>query len=204
MKHRITRDLYEYENQLWKVNGRGSGLRTDILRALLKQLLTLTRNHRKLFAYMFILRVNSQQVNNSNLTLFFKTLSREVKKHYGIQQHYFWVREKKQSEFPHYHVVVYLDGSQVCQPYLLQQWLASLWSNNGTISWVKYYNLHRTNIASRISSDIDEAKRRIFYHMKSIAENLKNFTHHLSYFAKYRDKGHRASQVKDFGHSRGF
>ncbi len=204
MKHRITRDFYEYENQLWKVNGRGSGLRTDILRTLLRQLLHLVVKHRKLFAYMFILRVKSKQNNNSNLTRFLKYLSRKVKKHYGTQRHYFWVREKHGSQFPHYHVVVYLDGSKVRQPHMLQQWMEELWNCNGTVSWVKYYNLHRSNNSSQLKDDVDESSSWILYHMESIAENLKKFTYHLSYLAKCRDKGHRASQVKDFGHSRGF
>ncbi len=200
MKHIFKGKFYPYENKIWRVNGRASGLRTDILRSLLKQFLFLTKTHKKLFVYGFELHVKSWQTNNSRLTRLFKNLSKRALNQHKSKLHFFWVRERHYSSVPHYHVIVYLDGYKVNTSYKLLKWLNELWID-GSVSRGIYRNLH-----CKSESDYFKGVKNSItcYRKNSISSDLQWVTKHLSYVAKARgkEKGKRSPQVKDFGHSR--
>ncbi len=182
---------------------KGSGQRTDILRKLLKQFIQILKKHQKVFVYVFELKVKAWQPNNKNLTTFFKNLSKRVKNNYKTKLHYFWAREKHNSDFPHYHIVVYLDGHKVDDPYMFQCWIDELWKGkHGWTHFSGYYNLRRVSGERYLIESEKENSKIVYYRPAHITSDLRDVTHHLSYISKSRGKGKRPPQVKDFGHSR--
>lgn len=181
MSKTIKSDIYEYLGRLWKVNSKESGLRTNILRCLLGQFHYMLGRHRKVFVCRFDLSVHYYTETNELMAMLFRRLSRRIKIYYGTDLTYCWVREHKPStEAQHYHCCVFLNGSKVNQPYILQWLLKMIWSPYfGRCHWAGYHNLDRHNQLE-----------------------LQDATFHVSYLAKTRTKGYRAPQTKDYGHSR--
>ncbi|MDG2646575.1 inovirus-type Gp2 protein [Vibrio parahaemolyticus] len=175
----ITTELYYFNDKLWRVNPSKSGLRTDILRCLLGMLDSALAKHRKVFIFRFDLSVNEYTRNNELIAKLVRRLSRRVKAHYKADLSYCWVRELERAKKQHYHFCVVIDGSKVNHPHMLQEWLILIWEQFGRCSWAGYHNVERGD---------------------SLA--LQDATYHISYLAKPRGKGYRATQTKDYGHSK--
>lgn len=181
MKHIHKHPVYLFEGRAWLVNAHKSGLRTDILRSLLAQLLIMLDKHRKVFVYRFDLHVDHFTNTNKIISNFNRRLFKRIKSHYGVKRiGYCWVRELEKAKKQHYHYVLILDGSKINLPYNLQRWITQLWEYEGSkVHLVRYHNINRDD-----DSAINKASR------------------HLSYLAKPRGKGYRPAQTKDYGASR--
>jgi hypothetical protein len=177
----VTHDeWYWYQNEFWHVNPRGSGLRTDILQALLSQLDAMLNAHSKVFVFRFDLSIHYATDTNFRITAFNRSLFKWIKRHYGCQRiAYCWVREQEAAKNQHYHYALMLDGHKVRSPYRIQQWIEKIWEHYGRPHYSKYHNLSRGN-----------------------AKAIREASYHVSYLAKPRGKGYKPVQTKNYGASR--
>ncbi len=181
MKHVITHNWYWYADKAWRINAKGKGIRTDILRQLLKQLITMFEFHRKVFMLRFDLHVFSYTDTNKDITNFNRRLFKRIKQRYKTPRIGFvWVREQEKAKKQHYHYVLLLDGSKVQHPHTIQEWIREIWGDiDGAFHWAGYHNINRK----------DE-------------NSIQAACYHASYLAKARGKGYRPPQTKDLGSSR--
>lgn len=179
MRHIIWDEWYFYAEKFWLVNSAKSGLRTDILRAILGQLEAMLARHRKIFVFRFDLHQNYSTSDNKRITVFNRKLFKRIKRHYQSRVAFAWVREQEKAKQQHYHFVLILDGSKVNHPHQLQLWITEIWCYCGSCHWAGYHNINRSN----------EKERQIA-------------SRHISYLAKPRGKGYRPIQTKDYGTSR--
>jgi hypothetical protein len=181
MKHIIHSAFYWYDDKAWYINSKVSGIRTDILRAILKQLTIMLNHHRKVFVFRFDLHTPSYTETNEQITSFNRRLFPRIERHYKVNRiSFLWVREQEKAKQQHYHYVLILNGSKVRSPYEIQDWIKEIWEfQDGTCQWAGFHNLNRNE-----------------------EEDIQKASYHLSYLAKPRGKGYRPSQTKDFGSSR--
>jgi len=181
MKHTTYYPFYPYGERVWNINTKVSGIRTDILRAMLKQLTTMLNSHRKVFVFRFDLHTAIYTETNELITNFNRQLFKRIKSRYKINRIGFcWAREQEKSKQQHYHYVLMLDGSKVNSCFVLQKWVKEIWGfNEGSVHWAGYHNLSRQ----------DE-------------EGIQKACYHISYLAKARGKGYRPLQTKDYSTSR--
>jgi hypothetical protein len=181
MKHIIHSPFYWYDDKAWYINSKASGIRTDILRAILKQLTTMLFHHRKVFVFRFDLHTPCYTETNEQITNFNRRLFPRIERHYKVNRiSFLWVREQEKAKQQHYHYVLILDGSKVRLPFEIQSWIKEIWEfQDGTCHWSRFHDLKRN----------DE-------------EGIQKASYHLSYLAKPRGKGYRPSQTKDFNSSR--
>lgn len=180
MKNTTKHPLYLYADQVWHLNTKGE-IYTHILRVMLGQFSTMLQYHHKVFLYRFDLHIPNYTECNSCITVFNRRLFKRIKQHYKTKRIGFtWVRELEKSKRQHYHYVLFLDGSKVRSPYMIQSWIEEAWGRyGGTIHWSGYHNVHRGNDAERMAA-----------------------SYHISYLAKTRGKGYRPPQTKDYSASR--
>lgn len=174
----INVDLYEYCKKLWRVNPKGSGLRTDILKPLLAMFNYLIEKHNKLFVFRFDLHLRDN-LEPKKLSRFFENLNRSVKSKYGSKMYYFWVREQEQANFQHYHVVLFIKGSIIQEYGFLSAAIKKYWDRHGTYSG---WNSHQVERYEQ--------------------QTIDNASEHISYLAKVRSKDKNPPASKNFGHSR--
>lgn len=178
MAYITNENCYILEGKIWSINSRKSGCRTDILRAILGEFSTALAIHRKVFVFRFDLHLQHYTRNNRLITDFNRRLARRIKNKYDCLYRYCWVREQGQAEAQHYHFVIFLNGSKVQYPILIQNWIQTIWEYNGHVYWAGYHNVNWSN-----HNEIDKA------------------SYHISYLAKPTGKGNRPKQTKDFGSS---
>lgn len=177
----ITSDIYWRHDKEWRVNGTGSGLRTDILNSMLGQLQLMMDYHNKLFVYRFDLHTPTFTEKNTLITDFVRRLFKRIKRHYKLKRiGYFWAREQEKAKQQHYHFALMLDGNKIQHPHTLQLWIEEIWRQmDGSTSFIRYHNFDRSDINKR-----------------------HQVSYHISYLAKPRGKGKRPIQTKDYGGSR--
>ena len=177
MKHITHHQFYGYEGKAWRINVNGGGIRTDILRGLLGQLVAMLSHHRKVFVFRFDLSSPTYTPTNKIISDFNRRLKKRIKAHYKVKRiGYGWAREQEKSKQQHYHYVLLLDGSKVNTPHKIQQWIEEiLKSLDSRPHWAGYHNITRNN-----------------------EEQIQAVSHHISYLAKSRGKGYRPTQTKDF------
>lgn len=176
----INLNLYECCNKLWKVNPKGSGLRTDILKSLLTMFNLLIETHSKLFVFRFDLHLRNN-IEPKKLSRFFENLGRSIKSRYDSKMYYFWVREQVKANFQHYHVVFFMKGSVIQEIGFLEVVIKKYWDKHGTYSRCNFHQVER-----------------------AVQHTIDNASEHISYLAKVRDKEKNPPASKNFGHSRFF
>lgn len=188
MRYITKQEWFEYRGKIWSVNPTKSGLRTDILKAILGELNEMLCRHRKVFVWRFDLHLPYQTDNNKLITDFNRRLRKRVKRHYQSEFCFAWVREQERAKSQHYHFVLILNGSKVNHYHQLAEWVREIWGSHDSVfvgdagghhSGCGYHNLERNDYEA-----IDKA------------------SYHISYLAKPRGKGYRPKQTKDFGSSR--
>ncbi|MBR9727509.1 inovirus-type Gp2 protein [Shewanella intestini] len=179
---------FEYRDEIWSINSSKSGLRTDILKAILGELDEMLCRHRKVFVWRFDLHLPYPTDDNKLITDFNRRLRKRVERLYDSEYCYAWVREHEKAKSQHYHFALILNGSKVNHYHQLAEWVRDIWEYHGSVfigdaggrhSGCDYHNLERDNHQA-----IDAA------------------SYHISYMAKPRGKGYRPKQTKDFGSSR--
>jgi len=175
---------YWFDGSGWRVNAKGSGLLTHILRPMLTLFASMLDSHSKVFVYRFDLRIPEHTADNKVISDFLRRLKKRIKAHYKTGDvAYFWVREQERAKRQHYHVALILDGHKVRHPYQINLWIHD-YSDifDLTPHYSSYWNVRRDR------ADFESKKADACYH--------------ISYLAKSRGKGSRPPQTKDFGHSR--
>ena len=157
---------------------------THILRPMLAIFGAVLDRHSKVFVYRFDVHVPEHTADNKIIGDLMRRLKKRIKTRYKISHvAYFWVREQERAKRQHYHVVFFLDGHKVRHPYQINQWIghySALFDLHPY--YAGYHNVRRDR------ADFESSRQAAGYH--------------ISYLAKARGKGCRASQTKDFGHSR--
>ena len=183
-KHIHHYEWYWFNESVWNVNAKASGLYTHILRPLLRLYEAILNTHSKVFVYRFDIRVSQYSEDNTIISGLIRRLKKRIKTHYGLKKvTYFWIREQERSKNQHYHVLLMLDGQKVRHPYQINQWI-NHYSELFDLSphFAGYHNVRRDR------DNYEIVKEAACYH--------------ISYLAKVRGKGHRPDQTKDFSHSR--
>ncbi|WGK81036.1 inovirus-type Gp2 protein [Vibrio aestuarianus] len=134
--------------------------------------------HRKVFIFRFDLHVNSE-VELHKVSELFQKVKRSCIQTYGSSFHYFWVREQAIATMPHYHVVLFMNGSVVQRSLIIQGWIKKHWDQHGYAHWAGVHNVERKH-----QKTIDKASE------------------HISYLAKNRSKEKNPPASHNFGHSR--
>jgi len=150
---------------------------------MMGQLFNILSHHNKLFVLRFDLRQPRYQPDNRRITKFNRILFKRLKRKYRFKRIGFcWAREQVTSAAPHYHYVLFLDGSRVDYSDKLLRHIHEVWGNmSGT-----YY-----------------VPQNCFYHFhRSDDTCIRDVIKRISYFAKARSKGMRPPQTKDYSTSR--
>lgn len=176
--------FYEYGGLYWRINGGNAGAcSADILESLFSQVFAMLSHHNKVFVQRFDLHLPFFGDDNKQVSRFFDRLKPKVSQHYELSRvGYVWARELEKAKNQHYHCVILLDGNKIRHPFVLQQQIASCWQglvDSGTCHRAGYHNLQRDDVNS-----------------------LGDALYHISYLAKTRGKGYKATQAKNFGASR--
>lgn len=128
---------------------------------------------------------------------------------HGIEVQYVWAREQNESDNPHYHLMVFVNGHEVESPYRIFSAAERLWGNivginakglidhcnhdyNGTQARNEIMLCRPTNKAS--GQKLDEQRRKFD---KARADVLSRAT----YLAKTRTKGDAPYRVREYGYS---
>lgn len=179
---------FEYQGTIWSVNPTKSGLRTDILRAILGELDEMLCRHRKVFVWRFDLHLPYLTDDNKLITDFNRRLRKRVERHYQSEFGFAWAREQEKAKSQHYHFVLILNGSKVNYYHQLEKWVREIWEYHGSVFIGDAGGHHSGSAYHNLERDDHEA--------------IDAASYHISYLAKPRGKGYRPKQTKDFGSSR--
>lgn len=121
---------------------------------------------------------------NKVMAIFRRRLLKKLKSKYvDLKLGYLWVREVERAKTQHYHVALMVDKDLIHYSYQITQAVVDVWKN-------------MTNIQPHIP-------KHCYYTVKCGAlDTYAELIKRISYLAKKRGKGYRASQAKDFGSSR--
>ncbi len=160
------------------------GCYREILVAISGQLAVMLSHHSRVLVVRFDLHMSYQTEDNKELSRFLDKIRNHYLKRYGAKRMgYLWAREQEKAKKQHYHVALILDGNRIQHPSALLGWISARWENrNHPRPFVPencFYNVKRAN-----SSSLAEP----FYR--------------LSYLAKTRGKGYRATSANDYSTSR--
>lgn len=170
-----------HRGELVKVNAKGSGCYTYMLKKIFEQFdIGLDKWKRQVF-----IRIDLHQAelteNNARITKFRKRLATKLTAHYGPHEMgYCWVRELEKAKAQHYHMKLWFDGDLLKTSHYVRKYAKQVWEEMGGT----FPSLPKTYIY------INSPETRL--------EAL----YWLSYLAKGRGKGYKDSQTKDYGTSR--
>lgn len=121
------------------------------------------------------------QNDNSIMSYLRHHLSYFLQVEYGIKEIGFtWCRELEKGKGPHYHLMIWVDGSKVRTAKKIKGKMREIWERKGGFFWsLRKYAVYVDSEQSRIDC--------LFW---------------LSYLSKGRGKGYKPSQTKDYGTSR--
>lgn len=148
------------------------------------QLEAMLTHSRCVMAVRFDLRMTGYSESNKIMTVFWRRLGKRLSKKYGgLKLGYMWVREQEKAKQQHYHVVILVDKEKIHFSNIVTKAVIKTWKR-------------LTDIQAHIP-------KKPYYIIKpndwlSFSDALKRVT----YLAKFRGKGCRSAQTKDFGSSR--
>ncbi len=177
----------EFMGMVCEVNaGKKKNKRVDwvILKAILSQLETMINHHNKVVVIRFDLHQQHYTPNSKHLNIYFRQVIKKAKRKYNLSRvGYGWVREVERAKKQHYHCFIILDGNKVKNAYQLMEDMRKDW-------------LFRTDSSFHIP---DKPVHRITRHNeKETGEAI----YRLSYLAKERGKGYKATNARDYSTSR--
>lgn len=174
-------DTVLHRGELVKVNAKGSGCYTYLLKVLFEQFDIGLDKWGRLVFIMIELHQSELTENNTRMTQFRKRLTTRLNAQYGdLEIGFAWVRELEKSKAQHYHLALWLDGDRVKTSHYVCKLAKQVWEEMGG-----FYS-----------------KNRRSYIYVNLPEARLDALHWLSYLAKGRGKGYKDSQTKDYGTSR--
>lgn len=139
---------YEYKKHAWAVTSRK--LNNTIMERLFMLIDEMSNRLSRFIAIRFDLHQGEYTDHNSYISTFFKNIKEDIKKNYrNTLISYLWVRERKKSEAPHYHAVIFLDASKIKTSDNIFPKIQLHWSNIGlknSMAWLPtnpYYIVRR-------------------------------------------------------------
>ena len=143
------------------------------------QLKNLLSYHCKVFCVRFDFHVSPDHWEEGQFSTFMKGLNNQLKYHYKLKRiAYIWCREQSINGYPHYHLMLAVDGSKVNYPHRLESMLTARWEKLG------HPHPHRCN-HHMISNTLDDEFKDAFVHFSYLAKthtkdnqpiNLRNFS----------------------------
>jgi hypothetical protein len=139
--------------------------------------------HKRVFVLRFDLHLNEYSDDNKQVSDFMRAQKQRIMRKYKTKHiGYVWVREMEKAKVQHYHCAFFIDGDVIRTSNVLNQQIK--------VKWHKYG--HRSVVP----------KPFYFIDKHNLEDKRKKVIHRLSYLAKIRGKGYRASQAKDYGATR--
>ncbi|WP_108649674.1 YagK/YfjJ domain-containing protein [Dongshaea marina] len=176
-------DLFDYRGWFWPVMSFSDGLRRSIMQRVIDQLEMMLLRYSRVLVVRFDLHLAEYSSNNGIISLFQARLSKRLKKKYGGEVGYAWVREQVNAIAQHYHYALMLNGHKVNYPSSLLEMVEEIWCALGNPKPYTpkncYYLIHRQR-----------------------DDEIKKVVYRLSYLAKNYSKRKRGKQVKDYQTSR--
>ena len=181
----VFRKHYFFNDNLWRVNARKSGIYTEMFKPMMEQLFTMRQHHNKLLVVRFDLHQSHATENSDHVSRFMDKLKKRVIRKYKLcRVGYIWVREQEKSKHQHYHLVLMIDGNKEQFPDDILKIAEQIW--------------HDQNMGYTFSIPPNP----YYYFKRNDIGKLKMVIWRISYLAKGRGKGYRLPQVKDYSTSR--
>lgn len=180
----ITKDkAITVNGQTWWVNSKGSGLISHSIKTMIGQVDAILSHHSKIHIIRFDLRVYEYTENNGIITTFNRRLHKWLKRKYNLKRvGFMWCRELETAKQQHYHYALMIDGHKVNFPHEITSKVKEIWRQlDGSEYFPEhcYYNVKRGDY-----------------------ESIQDAIWRISYLAKFRGKGYKPDQTKNFGNSR--
>ena len=172
----------QHGTSIYRINTGSNGeyeVRTDILYPALRQMEAMLSHHNKV--YQIRLESHSEHYGSDNKA--FTGMLRALKKWLISKGYkrvaYFWVREKEKAKGYHYHVVMWLDGNKIQNPWSVQN------------RWEELHHKRGHSHPWRV-----ERATPMIHRGKS--ETQSKAVHVFSYLAKARSKGYGKYGSRDY------
>lgn len=128
---------------------------------------------------------------------------------HGIEVQYVWARERKTSENPHYHLMVFVDGHEVRSPYRIFTAAERLWGNivginaEGLIDHCNHdYNGVAAHNGIMLLRPTNTASDQEFDEQSQAFNSARAYVlYRASYLAKTYTKGNASYRVREYGYS---
>ncbi|MBS9780142.1 MAG: inovirus-type Gp2 protein [Moraxellaceae bacterium] len=142
------------------------------------------KHHCRVVVIRFDLHQQHYTPNNSHLNDYFRNVVRKAKRKYNLSRvGYGWVREVERVKNQHYHCFIILDGNKVKNGYRFLDEVRSDW-------------LFRTDSSFFIPDN------PIHFITRDNERETSEAVYRLSYLAKERGKGYKATNARDYSTSR--
>lgn len=171
---------YQYENDIWLIFYRYSGIIEKIQDAICRELNFMTDKYQRVKTILFNLHVNSYSDNNKVISLFMKSYIKKLERKYKSHIGYIWVREQANSINQHYHIAIFIDGKK-CQS-----------------SWTPFNMAKETWEENQKSGTIKHIINGSYTINRSDRQSLQIVILRLSYYAKKRTKQKSSIKMKSF------
>lgn len=184
MSYKMKTRFLEVDNQIYWVNGKYSGIYSNMAKKMIGQVNVMLSYHSKVHLVRFDLHMYKFTPDNILITKFNRILFKWLKRKYDFKRiGFIWCREIETAKQQHYHYALILDGHKVRHPHELLNKVKYIWDTQlqGFQYTPKrcYYNLARGD---------DLVTQRAIWR--------------ISYLAKVKSKGSKPPQTKNYGTSR--
>ena len=169
---RFALESFLYQETLFQVMSFEHGINSNIMNAVINQLLAALSHYSKILLVRFDLRVYTETPNNSLISKYRQTLLRYLDKKYQSKAWLFWVREQTpRSDKAHYHCFILLDGHKAKSGWgAFQQVQKACYMHPDTSAWLPKsasYKVERKGLKG-----LDSAIHRISYLAKNYSKEL--------------------------------
>lgn len=184
MKYASKKETFSYHGVVYPLPNGHLGWHRDILVACLNQLDAMLSHTSKVFVIRFDCHMGGYSEDNATIATFRRRLRKKLERHYPkLLVGYLWVRELEKAKSQHYHFVFLVDAERIPAANVVLDAATHVWKRltdiHPHVPLNPYYLIKRGDS----SRHADLIKR-------------------VSYLAKYRGKGYKPAQTKDYGASR--
>lgn len=172
----------QHRASIYRINTGSDGeyeVRTDILYSAILQMEAMLSHHNKV--YQIRLESHSEDYGSDNKA--FTMMLRALKKWLISKGHkrvaYLWVREKEKAKGYHYHVVIWLDGNKIQNPWAVQK------------RWEELHQKRGHSHPWRVNRETSMIRR-------GKSETQSEAVYVFSYLAKARSKGYGKHGTRDY------
>jgi hypothetical protein len=184
--------------QLWKRKGSNETFRLDIMERGIERLDWMFTKTSKVMPVRFILRL-PKGIGYMESDKLLSSFTRRLTDHYrrkGIRVQWIWCREQENSESPHWHFILWLDGQDTMSAYNHHKKVDELWSKvlglpAISLGLVDYCNRKTYNGFSPNGTMLHRGDEREYAEMVRL----------ISYLAKTDTKESKPKDIHAFGKS---